>query len=366
MPVAPARRELLELRRVDPDGDPVVVDDLPDWRVIDDVVGVHGAARDFDVLGGGATLPVGDRFFFLAVLGVDTRDFFVPGFVVLGNLRDASPVLCVGGLHLLHERLRDRDEEQGRYEREQELPPKYLLREEHQQDDDDDHRDRRRTPDDHSRLLLLLLEDVDVVVLAGGEVGVRLRGGDDRDLDHRTVTHEQAAGEGRDDEVVFAVEVDELLLIPEELLALTLHRDHQVLVEAHVEVRVGLLDPGHERAAALVAVATFHDGGVDVLEAGLVLLGDLGLLADHLPHGVVLGLVGFLLGRHLCREGDLAVAVGEVHAADDDDEAEEDGGRREGDFLGDVHGNFLENRVNAPRRTAVERANISKKTRFCQ
>lgn len=214
--------------------------------------------------------------------------------------------------------------------------------------------------------LLLFRVEGDVVFLPRGEGGVRLCGRDDRDRDLRPAAHEDAAGEGVDHQVVLPVQVDQLLLLPEELLALAFHRDHQVLVEAHVEVRVGLLDPGHERAAVLVAVAVFHDRGVDALEGILVLLGDLGLLADHLPHGVVLGLVGLLLGRYLGREGDLAVAVGEVHAADDDGEAEEDGGRREGDFLRDRHGILSDLRLNAAQRTDAGCANISKKTRFCQ
>lgn len=134
------------------------------------------------------------------------------------------------------------------------------------------------------------------------------------------------------------VEVDELLLLTQEALALALDRDHQILVQADVEVGVGLLDPLHERAALVVAVAAVHDGDVDVLEAVLVLAGDFGLLGDDLPHGVVGGLVGLLLRLDLAREPDLGVAVAEVgdrHA--DGDDPQDEGGDEE-DLLGEIHG----------------------------
>lgn len=150
LPVVPAGRKLLELPGTDVDCDPVVVDDLPDWRVIDDVVQMLCPARNLDRLGGGgATIPVGDRLLFLAVLRVRAGDFLIPPLVVLRDLRDASPVLGVVGLHLLDERFRAQDEEQRDDERKDELPPEGLALEEEEQDGDGSQRHQRCAPDDH-------------------------------------------------------------------------------------------------------------------------------------------------------------------------------------------------------------------------
>lgn len=335
--IAEAFRQLLELARADGDNLPVVVVHHPPRRVIIDVVEVLGAARLLIGLALGATVPIRDHSGLRAVLDVGARDLLVPPLVVLRILGDATPELGVRSLHGFHAALVPSDENDGHRERDGELPPHGFVLEFHQQYDGEQYRNRHRSPDDHG-LLALLLEELDVVVGARGEDRVRLRGGDDGDLDLRPAAHEERAGEGVDHVVVLPVQVDELLLLAQEALTLGLDRDGQILVEADVEVGVGLLDPRHERAALVVAVAAVHDGDVDVLEAVLVLAGDLGLAGDHLPHGVVGGLVGFLLRLDLAREPDLGVAVGDGGDESPDADDPQDEGGDEEDFLGEVHG----------------------------
>ncbi len=185
-------------------------------------------------------------------------------------------------------------------------------------------------------ILFPLVEEVDVVLLTGREGLVGLGTGYQLDLNLGARAHEDRARQGLADVVVLAHDVQEHLLLASELGALRLDRPHEILVEAGVELRVVFRDPAHHRPAMLIAIATFHELGVDVLEVVGVLLRDAGLLGDDLPGGVEYHLEVLLLGLGLVAQTDLGIAGGDADAATDQDERAHDEGRDEKSFLHDL------------------------------
>ncbi len=93
--VAEAIDEFLVLALADRDRLAVAVLDLPDRRMILDVVVVLFSTVHPLGLGRGPTFAVRDRDLLVAVLGVGTRYFFIPALVVFGDLDVAAPVLGV-------------------------------------------------------------------------------------------------------------------------------------------------------------------------------------------------------------------------------------------------------------------------------
>lgn len=161
--------------------------------------------------------------------------------------------------------------------------------------------------------LLARAEEFDVVLLTGREGLVGLRTRHELDLDLGSTADEDGAGKRLAEVVMLCLDIDQLLLLTRELGPLGLDGPHQVLVERRVELRVVLGDPAHEGTASIVAVATLHELGVDLLEVLRVLGADARLLLDDLPGGIEHHLEVLLLSLGQIARTHLGIGVVDVH-----------------------------------------------------
>jgi len=162
-------------------------------------------------------------------------------------------------------------------------------------------------------LVLAVAEQVNVVLLTGREGLVGLRTRHELDLDLGSTADEDGAGKRLAEVVVLCLDVDQLLLLTRELGPLSFDGAHQVLVERSVELRIVFGDPAHEGTTAVIAVATLHQLGVDLLEVLRVLAADAGLLLDDLPGGIEHHLQVLLLSLGQIARTHLSISVVDVH-----------------------------------------------------
>jgi len=141
---------------------------------------------------------------------VRTRDFFVPTLVVLCNCTPATPVLGVCCLVLFSPPLEEADTHNRHRKGDQEFPCNGLVSEPAEQHECCHNWHSHGSPNDHVDLLWLLAvtEQVDVVLLTGGEDFLGPTGGDQLDLQLGLATDEQRAWDLEPEVVVLTLDVD--------------------------------------------------------------------------------------------------------------------------------------------------------------